>query len=188
MICVTKTVSKRMAGWVLGWLKRNTANWAKQLYAVAILLYSGWIIWQVISRTAFIPQSTDPTLIQLDLLQAMAFLGGVVGLNHNHHSEGRDHEQGLRIEDCDNGLGRGRRPSSVGRTTIYDGDNPRGIAAQHRRAYTRERATTQTARDARTYGRPRSIRTILHMQTAPPGVVFHRFFGFEFRRRMCRFR
>ena len=74
MICVIKTFSKRMAGWVLGWLKRTASNWATQLFVAAILLYSSWIIWQVASGTAFLPQSAHPTLIQLDLLQAMAFL------------------------------------------------------------------------------------------------------------------
>ena len=74
MVCAVKEFFKRTPGWIIGWFKRNAANWAKQLYVAAILLYSIWIIWQVISGTAFIPQSTDPTLIQLDFLQAMAFL------------------------------------------------------------------------------------------------------------------
>ncbi len=69
-----QAVFKRTPEWVVGWFKRNASNWAKQLYVAAILLYSGWIIWQVISGTAFLPRSVDPTLIQLDLLQAMAFL------------------------------------------------------------------------------------------------------------------
>ena len=74
MVCAIKQFFKRTPEWVVGWFKRNASNWAKQLYVAAILLYSGWIIWQVSSRTAFLPRSVDPTLIQLDLLQAMAFL------------------------------------------------------------------------------------------------------------------
>ena len=74
MVCAIKQFFKRTSEWVVGWFKRNAFNWAKQLYFSAILLYSGWVIWRVISRTAFLPRSVDPTLIQLDLLHAMAFL------------------------------------------------------------------------------------------------------------------
>ena len=74
MIYAAKQFLRRTAGWVIGQLKRNTWNWAKQLYVVAIVLYSGWIIWRVASGTVFLPQSDQPTSIQLDLLQVMAFL------------------------------------------------------------------------------------------------------------------
>ena len=60
--------------WFYARWKRNAVNWAKQLYVLIIILYSGWVVWQIVSNTTLYPRPDNPTLIQLDLLQAMAFL------------------------------------------------------------------------------------------------------------------
>ena len=60
--------------WVYARWKRNAFNWARQLYVLFIIFYSSWVIWQITSDTTLYPRSDHPTLIQLDLLQAMAFL------------------------------------------------------------------------------------------------------------------
>ena len=78
MICVTKTFLKRLDGWVLGWLKRNASNWARQLYIVAILIHSSWIIWQVASGALLLPSISPSDVHTTRLPPGDGFLGGVV--------------------------------------------------------------------------------------------------------------
>lgn len=45
-----------------------------RLVVLGAAVYSPWIIWHVVSRTRLMSGGANPTIIQLDLLQAAAFL------------------------------------------------------------------------------------------------------------------
>ena len=62
------------AHWIHTRWERSVLNWAKSLYTWVLVIYSGWLVWWVISITPLYLRPDDSTLIQLDLLQAMAFL------------------------------------------------------------------------------------------------------------------
>ena len=55
-------------------IRRNFRSWTTSLYGWALICYSGWVVWQVLSQTKLHLRQQDSTLIYLDLLQVMAFL------------------------------------------------------------------------------------------------------------------
>ena len=55
-------------------VRRNFRSWATSLYGWAIILYSFWVVWQVFSGTKLHLRQNASTLVQLDLLQVLAFL------------------------------------------------------------------------------------------------------------------
>ena len=59
---------------VITTIRRNFLGLATSLYGWGIIIYSGWVVWQVLSQTKLPLVSDEPTLIYLDLLQVMAFL------------------------------------------------------------------------------------------------------------------
>ena len=59
---------------VITTIRRNFLGWATSLYGWGIIIYSGWVVWQVLSQTKLPLVPDEPTLIYLDLLQVMAFL------------------------------------------------------------------------------------------------------------------